>query len=312
LLAAWVLGCLPGCSHQVATVPAGTPNPATAQALPMKPAAVALGPNATVKKESDLPPRQPSAAVCVAGGDLCACEAASPRRSRSEQQHFQEEGRKAYQQALSIDGKYLPAYYGLARLYEAMGDHAHAVATYKNGLKVAPQTAGLWFELGMCYGRQKDWQAALEGLTKAAELEPENRHYANTLGYALAWVGRYQDSLQCFSRVMSEAQAHCNLARMLAHQKQTDLAKQHLQVALQQDPQNAEAQELLAQVEGRGADPVQPVVHTEMKPEAPQAVPPAPESAALPVILPPPPKLEIQKQAASPAGAPQQPDGAVQ
>jgi Tfp pilus assembly protein PilF len=296
LLAPWVLGCLPGCSHEVVTVPIVPPNVA-AQPASVKPTAVAVAP---VTKEADLPPRQPKAATCVAGGDFFAREAVVPGHTKPEQEHCREEARKAYQQALSIDPNHLPGYLGLARLYIQMEDYPHAVATYRSALKVAPRDASLWFELGMCYGRQKDWSGGLEGLTKAAELDPENRRYVNTLGYALAWVGRYPDSLQCFGRVMSEAKAHYNLARVLQRQQQTDLARQHLQLALQQDPQDSESQELLAVVEGRPAAPLQTVTHTDSKPNTTADASPNTPPAALPVILPPPPTMAARKPASPP------------
>src|SRR5439155_4305490 len=154
-----------------------------------------------------------------------------------------------YLQALDIDPKNLKAYQGLARLQSASGDHEQAIATLKKGLKHHPQEASLWYELGVAHSRKKDWPPTVEALTKAAELDPQNRTYVNMYGFALARTGRYDESLACFARLNGEAKAHYNLARMLNHLDQREQCKTHLQLALQHDPTLEPARQLLTQLE---------------------------------------------------------------
>jgi tetratricopeptide (TPR) repeat protein len=294
-----------GC-HQVATMPPTSATPSYAVTSAVTPPPTTLPPDVEVKKEVDLPKQTPRPGTCVAFGDFQSREALAPGKTSAQKVQLQDQARKAYQQAINIDSNYLPAYRGLARLYEQMNDLSHAVATYQKALKAAPKEASLWYELGMCQGRQKDWDQALEALTKAVDLDPENRQYVNTLGFTLGRMGRYQDSLNCFLRVNSEAQAHYKLAQMLQHVQQPQLCKYHLQVAVQKDPSLEAAQKMLAQVEGRAA-PVQAVNYVETaKPpvredgmaqgEGPApGMPPAPAEARPvfsgkpPAILPPPP-----------------------
>jgi len=143
---------------------------------------------------------------------------------------------------------------------------------------VAPNNAQLWYELGMCHCRRKDFAHGLTGLTRACDLDPENKKYANVLGYTLARMGRYDESLVCFKRVHSKASAHYNLARMLQHTEQTDLCKYHLQCALQEDPTLEAAQRLLVQITTGVPSEVQPASYQEVasdsEPETPAPISP--------------------------------------
>jgi tetratricopeptide (TPR) repeat protein len=216
-----------------------------------------------IKPVAELPKRQPKPETCVAYGTFRAQEAQAPNCTTLERQQFREQARVAFQQAMQIDPKYVPAYLGLARLYADMDDAAHALETYQKGLKAAPKEAALWYELGMYQARRKEWEPALEHLGKAAELQPESAQYSNALGYGLARAGRYDEALESFERVNGEGRAHYKLARMLQHLGQNDLARRHLELALEKDPRLAEAQSLMREIDGQG---VRPAGYTEGQP----------------------------------------------
>jgi tetratricopeptide (TPR) repeat protein len=222
------------------------------------------------EKENPGPKRPPKPDTCVAAGDFYAREAVNKDRGSAAQEQLRESARKAYQQALTLDPRYIPAHHALAQLYTAMDDHEHAVAIYQQALKIQPREPQLHFQLGMCYGRLKDWPAAVTSLQKAVDLDPENRPFVNTLGFALARAGRYPDSLACFGRVHSPAMAHCQLARMLRHLQQPELCRQQLLLALEKEPNLEVAQKLLTSLE-RPAPPVQTVGYeTPAEPGEPQ------------------------------------------
>jgi tetratricopeptide (TPR) repeat protein len=208
-------------------------------------------------QDPNEPPVQAHAPTLVAAGDYYIREAAGRDDVPAVQSQLRDKARKAYQQALRVDPKCLPAYQALANLYLVLDDREHAVATYQRALKMAPANHQLWFDLGMCFARDKDWDNALPNLRKAVDLDPENRQYVNMLGFALARSGRFDESLACFKRVQGEARAHYNQARMLQYLGQTDLCRQHLQLALQADPQLDSAQDLLARLTAPDAPTVQ-------------------------------------------------------
>lgn len=237
------LGLLLGCwgCNKSATLPlppAPTPSMASA-AEPIPPDA---------KREPEGPPRQPKPSTCVAFAVLRE-QTAAAKESPAERTELLDQARRAYQQALKLDAQYLPAYKGLARLYEAIQDHDRAVETYRRGLQIHPRDPELWHQLGMCHARRKEWQPALEALQKAVELDPENRRFLNDFGLCLARAGRYQDALQVLKGTGGDAHAHYTLARMLEHLGLPEPSKGHLRLALQHKPDLEPARQMLSRLE---------------------------------------------------------------
>jgi len=290
-----------GCQHDIRMNPVAPP-PQAQPVAPPQAAVQTIPPNAVVRKESDLPRKTPHASTCVAGGDFFAQQAQTPDIGETAKTANQEKARKAYQQALSIDPHYLPAYESLAALYVAMKDHSHAVATYQKAAQAFPNEPRVFYELGMCHGGEKEWDLALRNLARAAELDPENRKFVDALGWMQARAGRYDDSLATFMKVHDEPEAHYKLACMLEHLNQIELCKQHLQAALDKNPRMDKAQALLAQLNAGPAAVVQPTSYTE--PADPEAAPTdVPAAAAKGVLLPPPPRFPIRYENTTPLPA---------
>jgi tetratricopeptide (TPR) repeat protein len=238
---------LAGCTHN-SSLPLQANNSAAATVPP---------PSAKVVKEPELPMRPPHAATCVKLGNLYEQQADQQGTAPAEQQAKYQLARKAYQQALQIDPKCLEASLAMARLHAKIGDHERAVTDYQNALKVHPKEASLWYEVGMYYGQHKEWQSSLRCLQQAATMEPENRQYTNSLGFALARCGQYDQSYEVFRKTVGAAMAHYHLAQMLHHLQQDELSKQQLQLALQADPNLASAQQMLVQLQTGAVPAVQ-------------------------------------------------------
>ncbi len=239
-------GTLLGCNRQSTVQPTATP--------PM------IG-EAPVEKEKDhVARRAPKPSTCVAFGDFRMHAAQEPTRTEAEKQKFYDDARKAYQQALTLDEKNLPALRGLAQMYATVGDHERAVATYKKALQHYPKDASLWMDLGMCHSRAKEWKPGLEAISKAVALDPENRQYGHVLGYAQARAGAFDQALATFTRLDGEAKAHYNVGRMLLHLQQPAAARIELERATALDPKLAPAQELLTQLSRPAAPAGQGVV----------------------------------------------------
>jgi tetratricopeptide (TPR) repeat protein len=227
---------------------------------------------ADIKKERDLPPVQPTAKQCVAWGDFAVGEAEGMRGSSVQANDARDRARKAYLQAIRIDPKNLDAYVGLAKLYDSMNDDAHALATLDAALKQYPESGGVYFLRGMIYSRRKDWQPAIDNLTKAAQLEPENRTYVNTLGHVLARAGRVEEALKVYRRVNTEGVAYYNLARMMQHMNQLDQSRQYAQMAVMKEPGLQEAQTFLGQLYNNAPD-IQQTSGTSDPADNPQGAP---------------------------------------
>jgi Tfp pilus assembly protein PilF len=214
----------------------------------------ALFTSTEVKKSSeDSPKRQPKAETCTSFA-AAAEQAGDNPKDPATRSHSYQQARIAYQQALSVDPKNRFALFGLARVHTKEGNQQKAIEQYNLALKLYPQDAELWHELGMCWGKQKQWDQAIACLSKAVTLEPGNAVYSNNYGWTLARAGYQQESFDHFCRTVGEAQANYNLARMSMHTGNTELGRRYLEQALKVNPQFTDAQELLAQLNGI-ADP---------------------------------------------------------
>ncbi len=229
-----LLGLALGCT----TLP-GTPSGFNADGTPLK--------------------RQPQPATCVAYGELHEKAALDPGRSPGEQEELRNKARLGYQQALQINSKDLPALLALARLYTSEGDFDRALATYDRAIGAHPNNALPRYELGMCHGRRKNWNLALQSLQKAVELDPENRGYRHTYGLCLARAQRWDESLAVLTKLEGPANAHYELARMLHHLDQDQASKEHLRLALVQNPEHFGAQQLLEALETGTPDLAYPI-----------------------------------------------------
>ena len=132
-----------------------------------------------------------------------------------------------------------------------MDDFARALELYHKALDKTPQDHGLWFDMGLCLNRQKEWVRAIPCFQKALELDPENRQYMKTLGFTLVRAGQTEQGLTHLSHAMGTALAHYNVAHMLDHMQQPDQCRLHLQLALEINPNLEQARDMLASLNGR-------------------------------------------------------------
>jgi tetratricopeptide (TPR) repeat protein len=200
-------------------------------------------------KETQYPKREAQPQTWVAVGELCEAKAGEANSSPPEQTAALDEARKAYQKAIDLDPKFVPAHVHLANLYLHKDDPERAIDVYQRAIRQNPKSATLWYEQGMVQCRRKDLNAAIPCLAKAHEFEPNNSHYATNYGLCLARAGRPQDAVIALSSVMNKAEANYNVARMMAHVNQTELSKQYLQAALRERPTHQGALTLLAQLD---------------------------------------------------------------
>jgi tetratricopeptide (TPR) repeat protein len=215
----------------------------------------AVPPNAKIVKAEDLPKRTPKAETSVNIGNMRLLAAVDGSAQGAEREWSLEDARKYYNQALKTDPKCMEAYSGLAQVELNCSNYEGAMACYRKGLAVDAKQAPLWYEMGICQARHRDWPAAQDSLSKACDLQPDNHIFVKTLAFCQAKNGRLEDSLANFKRIMDEGQAHYNLARLLHHESQDDLSRLHLHMALQANPKLTAAQDFLARLDGHPPTP---------------------------------------------------------
>jgi tetratricopeptide (TPR) repeat protein len=178
--------------------------------------------------------------------DFYAQNAADENRPEAERQRFATEARKTYRRALQQDPKYLPAYIGLGRLAESLGERDEAVAIYNEALTHHSKDASVWFERGVSLSRMKRYEDALASYQRASQIEPKNKTYNISAGYMYAILGRQEESLTCFRRVLPEASSRYSLALVLRRLGMEDDGRKQLALALRAEPNHRPSLDLLA------------------------------------------------------------------
>lgn len=172
------------------------------------------------------------------------------------QARLRDDARHAYQKALKLDPNHFDAMRCLGRLYVKMKDTDRALEIYKKAMVKHAKESGLWYDLGLCHLRRKDFAESARAFGKALELDPENRDYQKMLGLTLAWVGQIDQALTLLTRGHQNAPlAHYDIARVLEQKNQLELAKHHLRLALAENSQLEAAREMLADLDGPIAAP---------------------------------------------------------
>ena len=168
------------------------------------------------------------------------------------QAQLRDEARQAYLFAIKLDPNYLDAQRSIGKLYAKTGDFERAFDTFKKAIDKHPKDANLWYDLGLCHARQKNFSESIRCLTRAVELDPQNRDCVKMLGISLAWTGKVDQGLAYLTRVQGPAMAHFNIACMFDQKLQPDMAKQHCQLARCENGELLEqARDLLAALETR-------------------------------------------------------------
>jgi len=157
----------------------------------------------------------------------------------------------------------------LAVLFDKKGEFVQATTEYELALQLTPNDPDLLNDLGYSYYSRGEWAKAEEHFAKATKLAPTNKRAWTNRGLALTMLGRRDEGLQCFKKVVSEAEARANLAFLLAAQGQTDAAKTEYRQALSLAPELYQARAALDALENpqRGATPANEVAKPGAKKE---------------------------------------------
>jgi tetratricopeptide (TPR) repeat protein len=223
---------------------------------PAEPASVA-----SKKSDDSKTKRPPHAETCVSAGQFYEDHGEKAKTDEARQQALVQ-AERAYSQGVSLNPKYVPALYGVARVNDKMGNYAKAMEYYTRAAELAPKEVTLWHDQGMCWSRQKQFEKAVGCFKTAQALDPANKQTALALGHTYARMGRFDESFQTFKPVLGEAEAYLRIAMMAKHVGQPELARQYTQAALQLNPDLTAARTFLTQLDQPVTPEVQQVSHT--------------------------------------------------
>jgi tetratricopeptide (TPR) repeat protein len=158
------------------------------------------------------------------------------------------EARNSYDRVLEKSPKNIEALLGLARLDIQLGRVEDAEKRLMRAQKIAPKSPQVAAARGQYYAAGQEWPHALEQMRAARILAPYDPIYAYQLGVVQAKMGDTSAALTSFTEAVGAAEAHYNLGVILYEQGNVAAAEDHLQKALAQKPDLAQAQKLLTTV----------------------------------------------------------------
>jgi Tfp pilus assembly protein PilF len=169
----------------------------------------------------------------------------------SERHGQQDEAQRLYKVILKDDPTYAPANHRMAVIAAQTEQYELAHQYFQKALESVAPSAELLNDQGYTLYRENRLEEAEKVLRQAIALSPRYAPAHTNLGLVLGQQGKYQDCLECFSRVGSEAQAEANLAYILAQQNSLTEAQWHYKRALALDGDLKPAAEGLLAVSSR-------------------------------------------------------------
>ncbi len=117
-----------------------------------------------------------------------------------------------YEKAIAGDPKLVAAYSHLALIYQKIGRTVDAEHIFRQGIRADPDAAMLRNNLGYFYLVQRRYDQAEREFREALTISPDFKRARMNLAITLAQIGRKQDSLKEFGRIVSADIAQYNLA----------------------------------------------------------------------------------------------------
>jgi len=165
------------------------------------------------------------------------------------------EAETAYNRALRLDPSFTPAYINLADLYRQTGRDADGEQVLRQGIKATPQNPDLYFALGLLQVRSEQLNGAIDSLSRAAELAPDQTHYRYVYALALDKAGKHEKAIQTLQTVLDREPAHRDAAITLANihlqRGNADSARKVLDAIKLQLPQDPQVQAFERQLPDR-------------------------------------------------------------
>ncbi|HEX3987582.1 MAG TPA: tetratricopeptide repeat protein [Acidobacteriaceae bacterium] len=141
--------------------------------------------------------------------------------------------------------------YGAAKSAQSHGDRAGAIRNYEELVRIAPDVAPAYNNLGMLYLDERQYPKAAEVLKKGISLDPKMTSASALLGIALFEMGRYPESRTALETALrsnpQDDNAQLFLAKDLVQLKDMSAAAAVLRPLAQREPKNQEVWYLLGQ-----------------------------------------------------------------
>ena len=143
---------------------------------------------------------------------------------------------ESYSKALERETNHTPALTNIARLHFRQGNHRQAAAFFKKAIAQAPDDSELHHDMGLALSRLGRRDEAIERISHALSLSPDNSQYANHLATVQFESGDQEAAFASLKANSNPAVAHFNMAYLYFKNGHTGKARDHLNETLQFEP----------------------------------------------------------------------------
>ena len=160
------------------------------------------------------------------------------------QEGHPDEAIQNFQQSLHLRPTYAIALLNLGNVYRRQGAFEKALDCLTRAHAIEPDNPEVNYSLGMFYAQQSQMQSASDYLQRAVALRPDYPEALNNLGVLFVREQDYAKAEEqfetCIRLVPTFDQSYLNLARLYVLQNNKGKAIEVLQELLKMQPQNAE------------------------------------------------------------------------
>ncbi len=165
-----------------------------------------------------------------------------------EQQGNYEQAIKQYRMAVAVNHDYAAAYHRLGVLLSGVGHYIESVEALDRAAALRPDNPVVQNNLAFVLMLQGKWAKAEQHLRAAIDTQPWFVRAQINLGMTLAQLGRRDEALDTFRKVLPETDAYYNFGLMLRSTQNYDEAAEAFRHALSLNPEFSAAARQLDQI----------------------------------------------------------------
>jgi Flp pilus assembly protein TadD len=129
-----------------------------------------------------------------------------------------------------------------------LGEHAAATEAHLKAIQIDDENASFQNNLGFSYYLQGKYPDAIEAYLAALDIDPGAKRVHNNLGFAYGKMGRLAAAKQHFKLAGLPSQANNNMGFIHESRGELELAYEYYVIALEQNPNLAQAKENLSRI----------------------------------------------------------------
>jgi len=151
----------------------------------------------------------------------------------------------SYKQALKIKPNYAEAYYNMGVALKDKGNPEAAIDSYKQALKIKPDYAAAYNNMGNVLKDKGGLDAAIDSYKQALKIKPDYAAAYNNMGNALKDKGDLEEAIDSYKQALKikpdYAEAYYNIGNVLKDKGDLDVAIDSYKQSLKIKPDYAEA-----------------------------------------------------------------------